>query len=204
MRSLNFIGLVMWAYQIGEANQISGGPDWIRTKDFDITARATEPASTDQLRLMLQSLLAGRFKLVFHKEQRTVSLYSLGVDKGGPTIHEVQQEPHSGGTLGLADGVVTYRMINRISELVAILPAFLEGRPVQNKTGLDGVYDLTLTVEIDPDQVKRMPQMGMTFNGFGYTPGVFDALKRFGLKLEAVRGPVDYIVIDHLEQPSEN
>jgi uncharacterized protein (TIGR03435 family) len=204
MRSLNFIGLVMWACQIGEANQISGGPDWIRTKDFDITAKATEPTSTDQLRLMLQSLLADRFKLVFHKEQRTVSLYSLGVDKGGPKIHAVQQEPHGGGTLGLADGVVTYKMVNRISELVAILPTFLEGRPVQDKTGLDGVYDLTLTVEIDPDQVKRMPQMGMAFDGFGYTAGVFDALKRLGLKLEATKGPVDYFVIDHLEQPSGN
>jgi uncharacterized protein (TIGR03435 family) len=65
-----------------------------------------------------------------------------------------------------------------------------EGSRVQDKTGLDGVYDLTLKVEIDPDQVKWMPQTGMVFDGFGYTAGVFDALKSLGLKLEGAKGRV--------------
>jgi uncharacterized protein (TIGR03435 family) len=95
-------------------------------------------------------------------------------------------------------------MVNHISELVAILPTFLEGRPVQDRTGLADVYDLTLRVEIDADQMKRMPQAGVTFTGFGYTSGVFDSLRNPGLRLEATRGPVDYFVIDHLEQPSGN
>src|SRR5580698_10347869 len=100
MRSLNFVGLMMWAYQIKEEDQITGGPDWIRTKDFDIMAKTAEPVSTDQLRFMLQALLAERFKLTLHREQRSVPLYSLVVDKGGPKISEVQQEPHGGGMLG--------------------------------------------------------------------------------------------------------
>jgi uncharacterized protein (TIGR03435 family) len=204
MRSLNMIGLLMWAYRIGAANQISGGPDWIHTQDFDIAAKATEPVATDQLRLMLQTLLAERFKLVLHRELRIVPLYSLVVDKSGPKIHEVRQEPQSGGMFGWANGVATYKMVNHISGLAAILPAFLEGRPVQDKTGLAGVYDLTLNVEVDPDQMKRMPQVGMTFTGFGYTSGVFDAVKNLGLKLEAAKGPMDFLVIDRVEQPSGN
>jgi uncharacterized protein (TIGR03435 family) len=203
MRSLNVIGLVMWAYQIDAANQISGGPDWIRTQDFDIDAKTAEPVTTSQLRLMLQSLLAERFKLAVHREQRIVPLYSLVVDKSGPKIHEVQQEPQSGGTIGLADGMVTYKMVNHISELAAILPTFLEGRPVQDKTGLAGVYDLTLKVEVDADVMKRM-QTRMTFTGFGYAEGVFDALKDLGLRLEATKGAMDFLVIDHLERPAGN
>jgi uncharacterized protein (TIGR03435 family) len=204
MRSLNVIGLLMWAYQIKVANQISGGPDWVHTQDFDITAKAAEPVSTHQLRLMLQSLLAERFKLVLHREQRIVPLYSLVVDKSGPKLHEVQQEPKSGGMLGWTDGMVTYKMVNHIAELAAMLPTFLEGRPVQDETGLTGVYELTLNVEVDPDQMKRMPQAGMAFTGFGYTSGIFNAVKNLGLKLEAAKGPMDFFVIDRLEHPSGN
>ena len=57
---------------------------------------------------------------------------------------------------------------------------------------------------MDADQMKRMPQVGMAFTGFGYTSGVFDALKTLGLKLEAGRGTVDFLVLDHVEQPSGN
>jgi uncharacterized protein (TIGR03435 family) len=204
MRSLNVIGLVMWAYQMEAANQIRGGPDWVRTKDFDIAAKAAGPVSTGQLRLMLQSLLADRFKLALHREQRVVPLYSLVVDKGGLKIHEVERQPQSGGMLGWADGAVTYKMVNHISQLAAVPSNFLEGRPVQDKTGLAGVYELTLNVEMDADQMKRMPQAGMAFTGFGYTAGVFDALGRLGLKLEASRGMAEFLVIDHLELPSGN
>lgn len=204
LRSLNTIGLIMWAYQIGEANRITGGPDWIHSKDFDVTAKTAQPVSTDQLRVMLQNLLAERFKLTFHREQKILPLYSLVVDKGGLTIEEVQQEPKQGGRMGWGDGKLTYQMVNRISELVSALPAFLEDRPVQDKTGLTGVYDFTLTIDMDPEQRKNMPQQGMIFNGFGYTAGIFDALKKLGLKLEATKGPVDLMVIDHIEQPSGN
>jgi uncharacterized protein (TIGR03435 family) len=202
-RSKNMVGLLMWAYRIDEVNQISG-PDWIQTQDFDITAKAAEPVSTDELRLMLQTLLEERFKLVVHRERKIVPLYSLRVDKNGLKLHEVQVEPQKGGRIGWTDGVFTYQMINHISQLAGMLPIFLDGRTVQDKTGLTEVYDLTLSVELDPDQMKRMPQAGAAFTGFGYASGVFDAVEKLGLKLEATKGPVDFLVIDHVEKPSEN
>lgn len=203
IRSKNLIGLLMWAYQIHEANQISG-PDWILTQDFDITAKAAGPVSTDQLRLMLQTLLEERFKLELHREQKIVSLYSLVVDKNGAKMHEVQEEPRNGASIGLADGVVTFQMVNHISQLAQMLPSFLDGRPVEDKTGLTGVYEFTLNVELDADQMKRMPQSGMAFTGFGYTSGIFDAVERLGLKLESTKGPVEFLVIDHVEKPDAN
>jgi uncharacterized protein (TIGR03435 family) len=202
-RSKNLTGLVMWAYQIEEANQISG-PDWIHTEDFDITAKAEGPVTTDQLRLMLQTLLEQRFKLALHRDKKIVPVYSLLVDKNGLKMHEVQGEPQNGAKLELAGGRAIFQMVNHIPELAALLPSFLEGRPVQDKTGLSGVYEFTLNVELDPDQMKRLPQAGMVFTGFGYSSGVFDAVQNLGLKLEATKGPVDFLVIDHVEKPDAN
>jgi uncharacterized protein (TIGR03435 family) len=203
MRSKNLIGLLMWAYQIDEANQISG-PDWILTQDFDITAKAAGPVSVDQLRLMLQTLLEERFKLTLHREQKIVPLYSLLLDKNGPKLHEVQEEPRNGVGLALGEGTITEHMVNHVSKLASMLPVFLDGRPVEDKTGLDGVYEITLNVEVDADQMKRFPQTGAAFTGFGYTPGIFDAVEKVGLKLEATKGPVDFLVIDHVEKPDAN
>lgn len=203
MRSKNLTGLIMWAYKIEEANQIPG-PDWIRTDDFDVTAKAAGLVSVDDLRLMLHALLEERFKLAIHWEQKIVPLYSLVVDKNGPKMREVQVEPRQGMRLGLGDGVVTCQMVTHISQLAQILPTFLDGRTVLDKTGLAGVYDFTLKVELDADQVKRMPQAGMAFAGFGYTSGVFNAAEQLGLKLEATKGPVDFLVIDHVEKPDAN
>jgi uncharacterized protein (TIGR03435 family) len=203
MRSKNLIGLLMWAYEIREANQISG-PGWILTDDFDIIGKAPAAVSTDQLRIMLQNLLQQRFRMTIRREQKVVPLYSLVADKNGLKIHEVQEEPRAGVKIGMANGIVTCQMVNHISELTAILPQFLEGRPVQDKTGLAGVYEFALNVEMDADQMKRMPQSGIAFTGFGYTSGIFDAVQKLGLKLEATKGPVDFLVIDHVEHPSEN
>ncbi len=203
VRSVNLLGLLMWAYQIAAANQISG-PDWMLTQDFDIAARTSEPVSTDQLRQMLQTLLEQRFKLTLHREQKIVPLYSLLVDKSGPKVREVQQEPQKGGRLEWAEGVFTYKMVSHISQLAETLPIFLDGRTVQDKTGLTGVYEINLSVELEADQMKRMPQAGAAFTGFGYTSGIFDAVNKLGLKLEASKGPVDFLVVDHVEKPDAN
>ena len=203
VRFTNLTGLLMWAYQIRDANQISG-PDWRMTQDFDITAKAAGPVSTDQMRLMLQSLLEDRFKLTLRREQKIVPLYSLVVYKGGVKLHEVQQEPRQGGRIGIDQGGFRMDMVNRVSQLTWMLSDFLDGRPVEDKTGLTGVYEISLRVELDESQQRRMPQPGMAFTGFGYAPGVFDAVERMGLKLEATKGPVDFFAIDHVEMPHEN
>jgi uncharacterized protein (TIGR03435 family) len=203
VRSKNLTGLLMWAYQIEEANQISV-PDWIRAEDFDITAKAAGPVAVDQLRLMLQTLLEQRFKLALHRERKIVPLYLLMVGKNGVKMHEVQAAPQQGAKLELEGGRVTFQMVNHLSELAAMLPSFLDGRPVMDQTGLSGVYEFKLNVELDADQMKRLPQAGAVFTGFGYTSGVFDAVQNLGLNLEATKGPADFLIIDHVEKPDAN
>ena len=125
IRSKNVIGLLMWAYEIPQANLISG-PGWMLTEDFDIIAKAPTPVSTAQLRIMLQNLLQQRFRMTIHREQKIVPLYSLVVDKNGLKIQEVQDEPRAGFKLGVAGNIVTCQMVNRISELIAN-PAAVSG-----------------------------------------------------------------------------
>ena len=73
-----------------------------------------------------------------------------------------------------------------------------------DKTGLNAVYEIDLNVEMDPEQMKRVPQPGIVFNSFGYAPGVFDAVAKLGLKLESAKEPVEILVIDHVEKPDAN
>jgi uncharacterized protein (TIGR03435 family) len=202
IRRYNLRSMVEWAYRM-DGREIVGS-NLLDAQDFDITAKAAAPASADELRLMLQTLLAERFRLALHREQKLLPLYSLVVDKDGPKMHEVQEEPRQGGRLGWRDSVFTYQMVSHISQLAAILPDFLEDRPVRDNTGLIGVYEIALSVEMDAEQIKRMPQPGTVFTGFGYTSGVFDAVERLGLKLVATKGPVEILVIDHVEKPDAN
>jgi uncharacterized protein (TIGR03435 family) len=194
--------LVAWAY--GQNGLEIAGANSLDNHYFDIAAKAAGPASPDQLKLMLQTLLEERFKLKLHREQKIEPLYSLIVDKSGPKMHEMKEAPRQGGRLGWKDTVFTYQFVNHVSELAVLLPAFLDSRPVQDKTGLTGVYEIDLSVELDAEQLKRVPQPGVTWNGFGYSSGVFDAVAKLGLKLEATKGPVDFLIIDHAEKPDAN
>jgi uncharacterized protein (TIGR03435 family) len=195
-------GLVQWAYGV-EAWRISG-PAWLDSQDFDIRAKAAGPVSQDRLRAMLQTLLEDRFKLALHREQKVVALYGLTLGKGGPNLREVQEEPREGGRLGWEDNVFFYTMVNHVSKLAQILPDFLDGRPVEDRTGLTGVYEINLRVPLDPEQLKRVPQPGAVWTGFGYASGVFDAVEKLGLKLEARKAPVEVLMIDRVEKPEEN
>ncbi len=198
----NLKSLVEWAYRV-DGREISGS-NWLDSQDFDITAKAGGPASQDQMRLMLQTLLEDRFKLALHREQKVMPFYSLLVDKNGLKMHEVKEEPRQGGRIGWRDNLFTYQMVSHVSQLTEMLPDFLDDRPVQDNTGLTGVYEITLNVEMDPEQIKRMPQPGLVFTGFRYSSGVFDAVQKLGLKLEATKGPVEVLVIDHVEKPDAN
>ncbi len=194
--------LLQWGYGV-EAWRISG-PVWIDSQEFDIRAKAAGPVSQEQLRAMLQTLLEDRFRLALHREQKITPVYALELGKDGPKMHEVQEEPRQGGRMGWADGVFMFDMVNHVSRLTELLPDFLDGRPVQDRTGLTGVYEIGLHVPLDPEQLKQAPQPGAVFKGFGYSPGVFDAVEKLGLKLESTKAPVEFLVVDHVERPEEN
>lgn len=213
---------------------ISGLPAWVDSEWFDVEGRAPiATPSKDQFRLMVQSLLANRFRLATHEEQRELPVYELVLTKPGKTGPQLR--PHVGGpcevqgadapapraaaefspfpcgfiliapsqSLGRSGVAGRVRGGGRDVNLDYIA-AFLTGtgmrgtapdRPVVNQTGLIGTYDfwVEFVPEALPDGVQPDP------NGPSFPEALEDQL---GLKLIAKTGPVDVMVVDHIEQPS--
>jgi uncharacterized protein (TIGR03435 family) len=184
--------------------QISGGPGWLETDLYDVEAKADGPHTIDELHVMFQNLLIDRFKLQFHKEMRTPPAYELVVDKSGPKLTENHSAEHFDipvrGT-GFGKLEATHCSMSYFSWL---LSQRLD-RPVIDQTGLGQFYDFKLewTPELPPGLAAR-PEAAANLpptNG----PDIFTALgEQLGLKLDSHKGPVEVMVIDHVERPSAN
>jgi uncharacterized protein (TIGR03435 family) len=183
-------------YQLTQASSVS--LDVFNTR-YDIVAKAGEPVPVPQVKLMLQSLLASRFGLTFHRETKELPAYILVVDKGGSRLKVSEDE---GPTLVEPKGdSLLYRRASMyyLAGMLSYFPS-LGGRPVVDRTGLDGIYDFSMKA-FDPDGGAR---------GFGSNPhGQIDerkdeSLKAMGLKLESQKASIEILVIDHVEKPSPN
>ena len=177
-----------------ELYQLGGGPDWINTERYDVECKTAgaRDITGEELRPLLQKLLAERFVLKFHRETRQVPVYLLGVAKNGAklTVHTGDTGPSLNTDYSAGKSTLTARntTIEEFTKALSRLP----GRPVQDNTGIHGAYDFKL--EWSPDQT-----------GDFAAPSLFTALQeQLGLKLEAANGPVEMLVIDSVERPSEN
>ena len=149
---------------------------------------------------MLQSVLAGRFHMVSHFETKELAAYALVISKTGRKLTEIQPRLLPGG---LKDpGEINMRrteitaagadMLNLL-HLLHVLQSQV-GRPVVDRTGLTGHYNFVL--KWTPDQDSASPDAG---------PSIFTAIQeQLGLKLEPVKAPIQILVVDHIERPSEN
>jgi uncharacterized protein (TIGR03435 family) len=198
--------LVAFAYRTEQRqlfpSQIIGAPDWMATERYDITAKVgpelVARASTDpfQTPRLVQSLLEDRFKLSVHREVRELPVFALTLARKdgalGPQMHrsgvDCQQEPVR-CIIRALPGRLTGGHITLVT-LIAMLSRPVE-RLVVNRTGLDGPFDVDL--EWSPDQ-KATDK-----------PSIFAAVQeQLGLRLDPVRAAVDVVVIDHVEQPTED
>jgi uncharacterized protein (TIGR03435 family) len=229
--------LIRVAYDVQEF-QISGGPPWINSDKYDITAKSEGGAQGDmrsmteeqrqadlkRRRLMIQALLADRFKLVLHKESKEAPIYALVVAKSGLKIKELPPEAPAApsdpkepkeedkpgakgmgrGGMRMGRGELTGNGI-KLSFLAEALSNQV-GHKIVDKTGLNGEYDFNLKWTPDESQgpMFKGPADGAPppdANG----PSIFTALQeQLGLKLESQKAPVDLLVIDHAEKASEN
>jgi uncharacterized protein (TIGR03435 family) len=190
---------------------ISGGPGWLDSDRFDVIAKATPTSSEDDLRLMLQSLLAERFKLAVHKEEKVTAVYALSVGKTG--FKGKVAEPAKPGEARCGQGVGPPEQMHRVcphitmAELAETLPIMAPryvNVPVVDQTGLKGSYELKLdwTPMAAPDGTREGDAPTIETAG-GFT--VFDAVAKLGLKLEKAKLPVPIIVVDRIERiPTEN
>jgi uncharacterized protein (TIGR03435 family) len=188
---------IEWAYGVKDY-QISG-PGWLDSEHFDIVAKAERGALEDRLRQMLQALLADRFKLSLHRETKEMPVYALTVGKEGAKIHPVKADGKS--RTGGGRGHLTGQKISmpQLADLLTVGAQRELGRPVIDKTGLKGAFDIALNWT--PEDPRPA---GETEAAPG--PDLFRALQQqLGLRLDSQKGPVEILVIDHVERvPTEN
>jgi len=194
MDNMNLRQIIQAAYSKKDY-EVLGGPAWLDSARFHIDAKAEGKASDAQLLLMLQTLLADRFKLVVHREKKDASGFALVVAKGGPKMRAVEGV---GSQMNSRNGRLTAKHAS-----MEVLAAFAQGqvgRPVVDATGLTGGFDFTF--EWSNERVLKAAEDSGTVPP---VPSIFTALpEQLGLKLEARKVPMEVLVIDSAERPAEN
>lgn len=180
-------GLICSAYRVKDF-QVSGGPKWLDQDRFDVNAKAEGAANGEQLQQMLQTMLADRFQLVFHREQKIGPAYALVLVKSGLKIKPVEaaggSNSHGGNGELTVTGMTMADLADYLSKRV--------GAPVADLTETTGAFDFKLqwSTEGDKDDMQS---------------ALFSALQsELGVKVESRKLPVDLIVVDKAEKPSEN
>jgi uncharacterized protein (TIGR03435 family) len=213
------------------ADRIIGGPEWLSDR-YDINAKMAadvadalkklNPIDRRAARLrMFQALLTERFKMVFHRDTKELPVYLMVAAKGGPKLHEAK--PPAGSPDGVVStgnlqfgqgGLITFQAMP-LSSFIQILSQQV-GRTVLDKTGLTGRYDFTwqFNQSANPGGGRGGPQSAAAGPPSGANPAasadsepasIFTVLQEeLGLKLDSGKGPVEVIVIDHIERPSGN
>ena len=191
---------------------VSGGPAWSTTDRYDIAATtpgSIQPDRDEQLS-MLRALLADRFKLTFHREAKTMPIYELMVANGGPKIKSSDGPPPDGRP-ALIFTLFPERRARlpvrdaTMAEFASLLPHGAVDRPVLDKTGIAGRYDFVLDWAPDESDFDGMMRTRLPLADDSAEPGLFEAIQQqLGLKLVPTRGPIETIVLDHVDRPSEN
>lgn len=206
--------------------QISGGPGWTGSDHYDIEATTKGSPSQALMRgPMLQALLEDRFKLKFHRETKQGAVYELKVAKGGIkmtpmaegscTLVNLKRPPLlSGSSPANLCGAETRKKSGQtltvsvhgigVAELARGLLVELTGRTVIDKTGIAGLFDLHIEFTPEQNTPTNIPSaLASADDAAG--PTIFTALQeQLGLRLKSSRGPVEVLVIDHVERPSGN
>jgi uncharacterized protein (TIGR03435 family) len=199
MRNVSLKTVTAWAYHV-LGYQVNG-PDWTGSDRYDITAKAAGALPDEQLRAMMQTLLAERFKMAAHRQTKEMQAYLLGVAKGGPKFKESASEGESDIKPDQKTMTVTVQRTGMPFLIDALSNIFRA--PVIDQTGLTGKYDITINLakyllDIRPGDNSGPPPdpQAIVLRGLQ---------EELGLKLEAKKMPVDLVIIDRAEKvPVEN
>ncbi|HEY4363906.1 MAG TPA: M56 family metallopeptidase [Bryobacteraceae bacterium] len=191
---------------------VEGGPSWINSERYTILAKAEgdDPGEGAMIGPMLQAVLEDRFKLKLHHETREIPVYALTITKSGSKLHEavgpacvpVAGKPCLAGMQVQGHNLIL-NLRGTVRQFAETLMASLD-RPIVDKTDLTGTYDLHLEFAIDQVTTPAFAALATAGDPTGGV-SIFTAIQeQLGLKLEPTKGPGDFIVIDHVERPSEN
>jgi uncharacterized protein (TIGR03435 family) len=180
---------ILYAYDLHDY-QLSGGAKWVDSEAFDIVGKAESPdAKPAALRGMLQALLTERFQLTMRKETKPLPAYALVIAKGGLKLEKASQEDARSSSSGRMKLTARATPMPGIANLIASQL----GRPVVDRTGAEGLYNINIHFALEnapPDTTE---------------PSFFTALQeQCGLKLESTTAPGDVYAIERAERPSAN
>jgi bla regulator protein BlaR1 len=218
-KNITLMSLLRAAYGIplgAEDTRISGGPSWLRSAKYDVEAKI-DSSMLDELKKlslsqrtlaqqhMLQTLLADRCKLTIHRETRDLAIYTLVIAKNGSKLKPATPGEISAISFGPPGQTQSITgQARSVASLVQTLSVSV-GRPVVDKTALSGEYDFKLEWTPDEGQPQTSPDDRPATEIGSTTSSIFTAIQeQLGLKMVSGKGPVEVIVIDHVEQPSAN
>jgi uncharacterized protein (TIGR03435 family) len=184
--NVSLLRLIATAYALPvftAGEYVSGIPGSLINERYDLDAKAENPAASDvELLLMLQNLLADRFKLRLHEESKEVNGYALVVAKGGPKLRRLEERKRDKPVAVAIGATTTTGLVNALSNRLQA--------PVLDRTNIQGDYDFMVTMD--------------ALSGDG-APSIFTLIEeQFGLKLESQKVPLKVLVVDHVEKPTEN
>jgi len=209
LRNLTLTEIMRNVYDV-HPNLLIGLPAWASSERYDITGKPDVPGQPngDQLKIMLRKLLADRFQLKFHQDQRELPVFSLTVAKGGLKITrngvkadaKSEAKNDTSGVIFRGQGSV---LLNNLSmdEFCRMLQSSALDRPVVNQTGLEGKY--TFSLVWTPEQLGANPAPAAL--RADAPPDIYAALQQqLGLKVDATKLKVTVLVVDKVDKPSEN
>jgi uncharacterized protein (TIGR03435 family) len=204
VRNATLRDLILMAYRV-DRQQIAGGPAWTATDEYDVVAVAeSDTQLEDHGDEMMRTLLAERFQLKFHWEQRERSVYALVVAKGGTKLKvaDVNGQPNKGCR---SLGNCSFTKVP-LADFCRFMGFVVMDKPVVDKTGLAGEFDITLKWTPDETQFDGMGiHVPPAVDNPNAPPELFTAIQEeLGLRLEPRKIPAEVLVIDHAERPSEN
>lgn len=218
--------VITYAYNLPfQSQRLTGGPDWVRSERFDIEATAekgaipagaTAKVREEKIRLMVQGLLAERFRLVLHGEMKELPVYALVAAKHGPKLKKADIEEKDCPETTPGSGVMPCHIFNGgqgrglhgtavdMSDLVLFVANWTD-RPIIDRTGIQGLFN----IQTDGWVSLLQRPVGPTTNDEGMAdpsrPTVFTVFQeQLGLKLDPQKGPVEMFTIESVERPAEN
>ena len=185
--------LIRMAFQLQNA-QIAGGPGWMDNDRYDIEAKTGLPGKLkpDQISVLMQNLLADRFHLQYHRETREAAGYALIAASGGPKLKPKAEGETAGMNTRTGPGVTRATATATSLDMFASYVGNRLGRIVVDRTGLSGAYDFTLEWAPDPASDSAAPSLTTALR------------EQLGLRLESQKVPMQVLVIDRLDRPTEN
>jgi Protein of unknown function (DUF3738). len=226
LTNLTLKDMIALAWEV-QLFQISGGPAWVSSVHYHLSAKSENRTQWSEVALMIQSLLADRFQLAIHRETRELPIYALVLAKKdrklGPGLTKSKEggcrerdlskpatapEPGKPPSMWCGQMMMSFRHVRAaavpLERLTQALSQVL-GRTVTDKTGLTGNFEINLQWTPDENQAMQLPPSVPQLPTDFAPVSIFAALQeQLGLKLESQKGPVEILVIERAVKPSEN